>query len=81
MMRDIVRSDGVPALYTGCSTLIAGTILKASVRFASFDTIKNGLVDDQGKLSFRNGVLAGMIAGSVESVVAVTPTERIKTAL
>ncbi|KAL4938474.1 hypothetical protein BDV06DRAFT_215069 [Aspergillus oleicola] len=27
------------------------------------------------------GILAGMVAGTVESVVAVTPTERIKTAL
>lgn len=39
------------------------------------------LVDDNGSLSASRGILAGMIAGAVESVVAVTPTERIKTAL
>lgn len=47
----------------------------------SYDTIKNILVDDNGKLTTGRGILAGMVAGAVESVVAVTPTERIKTAL
>lgn len=39
------------------------------------------LADSNGKLSPGRGILAGMVAGAVESVVAVTPTERIKTAL
>ncbi|KAL1869685.1 hypothetical protein VTK73DRAFT_3059 [Phialemonium thermophilum] len=81
MIRQIVNTEGVGALYTGCSTLIAGTIFKASVRFLSFDSIRNALTDDNGKLSSVNGMLAGMVAGCVESAVAVTPTERIKTAL
>ena len=34
-----------------------------------------------GKLSAGSGVLAGMVSGTVEAVVAVAPTERIKTAL
>lgn len=38
-------------------------------------------MDDTGRLAPSRGILAGMIAGAVESVVAVTPTERIKTAL
>ncbi|KAL4811445.1 mitochondrial carrier domain-containing protein [Aspergillus unguis] len=75
------RQDGVRAIYTGCSTLILGTAFKAGVRFLSFDTIKNQLSDADGSLSPGRGILAGMIAGMVESVVAVTPTERIKTAL
>lgn len=58
-----------------------GTIFKASVRFLTFDSIKNVLVDENGHLSMSSGILAGMMAGCVESVVAVTPTERIKTAL
>jgi solute carrier family 25 citrate transporter 1 len=81
MIRQIVTNEGIGALYTGCSTLILGTIFKASVRFMSFDAIKNTLSDDNGKLTPFNGVLAGMVAGCVESVVAVTPTERVKTAL
>ncbi|KAL4991987.1 mitochondrial carrier domain-containing protein [Aspergillus falconensis] len=75
------RQDGVRAIYTGCSTLIMGTAFKAGVRFLSFDMIKNRLADVDGTLSPGRGILAGMVAGTVESVVAVTPTERIKTAL
>lgn len=55
--------------------------MKASVRFLSFDSIRNILSDDSGRLSAGRGILAGLLAGCVESVVAVTPTERIKTAL
>lgn len=81
VIRNIVATDGIGAIYTGCSTLVIGTVLKASVRFLSFDVIRNILADESGRLSPARGMLAGMIAGTVESVVAVTPTERIKTAL
>lgn len=81
LIRDIVRTEGLSALYTGCTTLVVGTAFKASVRFLTFDSIKNALADEKGHLSKSSGILAGMMAGCVESVVAVTPTERIKTAL
>ncbi|EED23360.1 tricarboxylate transport protein, putative [Talaromyces stipitatus ATCC 10500] len=81
LIRDIVRIEGISALYTGCTTLVVGTAFKASVRFLTFDSIKNALADEKGHLSKSSGILAGMMAGCVESVVAVTPTERIKTAL
>lgn len=77
----VARSDGVGAIYTGCSTLILGTAFKAGVRFLSFDSIRTRLADERGVLSPGRGILAGMLAGAVESVAAVTPTERIKTAL
>ncbi|KAJ5473784.1 Mitochondrial carrier protein [Penicillium sp. IBT 31633x] len=77
----VARQEGVSALYTGCSTLVIGTTAKAAVRFVSYDTIRNALADDRGVLSAGRGMLAGMTAGAVESVLAVTPTERIKTAL
>jgi solute carrier family 25 (mitochondrial citrate transporter), member 1 len=73
--------DGVRAIYTGCSTLIVGTAFKAGVRFLTFDSIKKSLADENGNLTAMRGVVAGMGAGAVESIVAVTPTERIKTAL
>lgn len=38
-------------------------------------------MDKEGRLTLPRGILAGMVAGCVESVVAVTPTERVKTAL
>jgi solute carrier family 25 citrate transporter 1 len=81
VIANVARNDGVGALYTGCSTLILGTAFKAGVRFLSFDSIRKRLADDKGVLSPMRGILAGMSAGLVESVVAVTPTERIKTAL
>lgn len=81
LIRDIVRTEGLSALYTGCTTLVVGTAFKASVRFLTFDSIKNALADEKGHLSKTSGMVAGMMAGCVESVVAVTPTERIKTAL
>lgn len=77
----VARTDGVGAIYTGCSTLILGTAFKAGVRFLSFDSIRSRLTDERGVLSPSRGILAGMLAGVVESVTAVTPTERVKTAL
>jgi solute carrier family 25 (mitochondrial citrate transporter), member 1 len=77
----VCRNEGFGAIYTGCSTLVLGTALKAGVRFLTFDTVKAMLQDDDGKLSPLNGIFAGMLAGAVESVTAVTPTERIKTAM
>lgn len=38
-------------------------------------------MDKDGRLVPARGILAGMVAGCVESIVAVTPTERVKTAL
>lgn len=77
----VARQEGIRSVYTGCSALAVGATFKASVRFMSYDSIKNVLSDENGKLTPARGLLAGMVAGVVESVVAVTPTERIKTAL
>lgn len=76
-----VRATGFGSIYTGCAPLIFGTTFKAGVRFLSFDSIKGLLSSTDGHLSASNGIVAGMAAGAVESIVAVTPTERIKTAL
>lgn len=81
VLSQVAKTHGVGAIYTGCSTLIVGTAFKAGVRFLSFDSIRNRLADERGVLSPARGLLAGMLAGAVESVVAVTPTERVKTAL
>ena len=78
----VARSEGVSALYTGCSTLIVGTIAKDGIRFLTFDSIKEAFKDKEtGALSPLRGMLAGMSAGVVASIFAVTPYERIKTAL
>lgn len=77
----IYRTHGIAAIYTGCTALVVGTTTKAAVRFLSFDAIKGKLCDSSGSLSPMQGLLAGMGAGTVESIFAVTPSERVKTAL
>jgi solute carrier family 25 citrate transporter 1 len=69
-------------MYKGCSALVVGSIAKDAVRFASFDYIKDTFKDPEtGTLTPARNLLAGMSAGVVASITAVTPTERIKTAL
>ncbi|KAA6410360.1 MAG: tricarboxylate transport [Lasallia pustulata] len=82
VVAQVFRDEGVRALYKGCTSLIVGSIGKDGVRFLSFDTIKNSFKDSEtGTLTPIRNMLAGMSAGVVASIFAVTPTERIKTAL
>jgi solute carrier family 25 citrate transporter 1 len=78
-VRQVFHNEGVRAL---CSALVVGSIAKDGVRFLSYDTIKNAFVDlETGTLSPLRNMLTGISAGVVASITAVTPTERIKTAL
>lgn len=81
LISQIAKSQGVGALYTGCPAFVVGNTAKASVRFLGFDSIKKLLADKEGKLSGPRGVIAGLGAGLLESIVAVTPAEAIKTAM
>ncbi|PLB37258.1 mitochondrial carrier domain-containing protein [Aspergillus candidus] len=81
VIAQIVSRQGPLALYTGCSSLVLGNMGKDGVRFFAYDAIKQRLAGPSGHASLGQGILAGMCAGAVESVVAVTPSERIKTAL
>ncbi|KAK3690201.1 mitochondrial carrier domain-containing protein [Podospora appendiculata] len=67
--------------YAGCTTLIIGNSAKAGIRFVAFDQYKSMLCDEDGKLSGPRTVIAGFGAGVTESLLAVTPTESIKTTL
>ncbi|KAL2023273.1 hypothetical protein VTK56DRAFT_3011 [Thermocarpiscus australiensis] len=67
--------------YAGCTTLIIGNSLKAGIRFVAFDQYKKLLSDADGKISGPRTVIAGFGAGVTESLLAVTPTESIKTTL
>lgn len=82
IIRGVVRKEGFGALYKGCTTMVVGTIGKDAIRFISFDTIKDQFKDPRtGTLSPINNLAAGICSGVVASTFAVTPTERIKTAL
>lgn len=74
-------TEGLGVIYTGCGALVIGTAAKAGVRFLTFDSVQALLADQDGKLDAKRRVFAGMAAGAVEAVLAVTPTERIKTAM
>ncbi|KKA26013.1 hypothetical protein TD95_002716 [Thielaviopsis punctulata] len=67
--------------YAGCTTLIIGNSAKAGIRFVAFDQFKSMLADENGNLSGPRTVIAGFGAGVTESLLAVTPTESIKTTL
>lgn len=76
------KHEGLRALYKGCGALVVGSIAKDAVRFVSFDTVKNQFKDPEtGTLTPLRNMLAGMSAGVLASITAVTPTERVKTAL
>lgn len=79
---NVYKTEGVRAMYKGCGILVIGSVAKDAVRFLSFDTVKNAFKDPvTGTLSPARNMLSGMSAGVLASIFAVTPTERIKTAL
>ena len=82
VIKRVIDREGPRALYKGCETLIAGTIAKDAIRFISFDMVKEQFKDPvTGTLSPLRNLGAGIASGIVASTFAVTPTERIKTAL
>lgn len=81
LIANTAKTQGVSTLYTGCGAFVIGNTVKAAVRFLGFDSIKQALRDENGELSKTRGVIAGLGAGVLESVVAVTPFETIKTAM
>ncbi|KAG5363242.1 Tricarboxylate transport protein [Yarrowia sp. B02] len=81
LIYNTAKTQGLGAVYTGCPAFIVGNTVKAGVRFLGFDAIKGMLADKDGKVNGPRGVLAGLGAGVLESVVAVTPFETIKTAM
>ncbi|KAG8215431.1 mitochondrial tricarboxylate transporter [Butyriboletus roseoflavus] len=81
IIRTTVREKGVIGLYSGCSALVVGNAIKAGVRFVSYDHFKSILADSEGKVSAPKSLVAGLGAGMTEAVIAVTPSETIKTKL
>ncbi|CZT48761.1 probable CTP1-Mitochondrial citrate transporter-member of the mitochondrial carrier (MCF) family [Rhynchosporium secalis] len=76
------NEGGIRALYKGCTVMVIGSVGKDAVRFLSFDSVQNYFrTSPDSVLTPSQNMLAGMAAGVIASVCAVTPTERIKTAL
>ncbi|KAF8555185.1 mitochondrial tricarboxylate transporter, partial [Imleria badia] len=81
IIRTTVREKGITGLYSGCSALVVGNSIKAGVRFVSYDYFKGILAGPEGKVSAPKSLLAGLGAGMMEAIIAVTPSETIKTKL
>ncbi|KAI0920260.1 hypothetical protein AcW1_002054 [Taiwanofungus camphoratus] len=81
IIRETLQTKGVSGLYSGCGALVVGNSIKAGVRFVSYDHFKYLLADSEGKVSAPRSLLAGLGAGMMEAILAVTPSETIKTKL
>jgi len=69
---------GFFGFYRGLSSLLYGSIPKASVRFMGYEALRNKLVDKDGKLTQMRTVLCGLGAGVTEAIVIVCPMETVK---
>lgn len=76
-----VKTTGFLSLYNGLGVTLVGSIPKAGIRFGGNAYCKKLLADDNGKLNMAQQFLAGMGAGTIEAILAVTPMETIKTKL
>ncbi len=86
IVRDTWRVHGVAGFFKGAGAMVTGNSAKAGVRFLTYDTIQNMLrpktsseQTGKAKLGMGRSVLAGFLAGSAEALIAVTPSEAIKT--
>nr|XP_018262175.1 solute carrier family 25 (mitochondrial citrate transporter), member 1 [Kwoniella dejecticola CBS 10117]OBR84333.1 solute carrier family 25 (mitochondrial citrate transporter), member 1 [Kwoniella dejecticola CBS 10117] len=78
-LKGTIQQRGFVGLYAGVTPVIIGNAVKAGVRFTTYDQFKALLKDDEGKLTAPRSMLAGLGAGMSEAVIAVTPSETIKT--
>ncbi|OCF37164.1 solute carrier family 25 (mitochondrial citrate transporter), member 1 [Kwoniella heveanensis CBS 569] len=78
-LRQTLQQRGVAGLYAGVTAVVIGNAVKAGVRFTTYDQFKSLLKDEEGKLTAPRSMLAGLGAGMSEAIIAVTPSETIKT--
>jgi len=76
-----IRTTGFLSLYNGLGITLVGSVPKAGIRFGGNSWCKKQLADKEGKLTMGKQFLAGMGAGTLEAIVAVTPMETVKTKL
>jgi len=79
---NVYATEGLAAMYQGCIPFVIGTVGKDIVRFVSFDMIKAQFKNPEtGHMSPLGTLGAAASSGILASTLAVTPSERIKTAL
>jgi len=60
---------------------ISSADLNGLVGFVSYENIRDIFKDENDRRSTTSSILAGLGAGCMESLLAVTPSESIKTAM
>ncbi|GAA5916541.1 hypothetical protein JCM6882_003578 [Rhodosporidiobolus microsporus] len=81
IVRQTWQQRGLAGFYAGAGPFVVGNALKAGVRFLTYDAVRDALRDSEGKITPSRTLLAGICAGALESSLAVTPSEAIKTRL
>eukprot|EP00658_Telonema_sp_P-2_P070096 TRINITY_DN59711_c0_g1_i2.p1 TRINITY_DN59711_c0_g1~~TRINITY_DN59711_c0_g1_i2.p1 ORF type:complete len:452 (-),score=95.02 TRINITY_DN59711_c0_g1_i2:269-1624(-) len=76
-----LRAQGL-SIYRGLTPMLIGAPFQGLLRFGSLDLMNNMFRDPEtGKVGRFSGLLAGISAGCLESVLVVTPMETVKTRL
>eukprot|EP00667_Euglena_gracilis_P025084 EG_transcript_29178 len=79
--REIVREEGLTALWKGATPFATNLALKYCLRWGSATHFINLMRDEQGRLTAPRIFAAGAMAGALEAVAIVTPFEVVKTRL
>ncbi|KAL4999430.1 mitochondrial carrier domain-containing protein [Aspergillus recurvatus] len=79
LLRSTISTRGIPGLYAGCTALATSNALKASVRFFAFFSSKEWFKSLETFNENTATLLAGVTAGTAESILVVTPAESLKT--
>jgi len=77
-VKTTVKDHGVLGLYRGLSSLLYGSIPKASVRFSVYEFLRNRMADSDGRLTQFGNLGCGLGAGVAEAILIVCPMETIK---
>jgi len=77
-LKKTIKSRGVSGLYCGLSSLVVGSFVKTGVRFSTYDAIKATIIGEELPTPWISFV-CGLAAGVAEAIVAVTPSETLKT--
>lgn len=78
IIKNTFSSKGVAGFYKGCGPVVIGIAVKAGTRLFTYETLREQLRASGKTSNTASNVLAGIGAGCVESIVAVTPSEAIK---
>lgn len=81
IFRTIAKEEGVRALYKGLSPFCVHLFLKYALRLGSFGFFQDLMRREDGTSTIPGTLAAGVLAGTTEGVLIVTPFEVVKTRL